>query len=221
MFYNYIYLDPRKPGEYVYEDLKFDYEPFYVGKGKELRYLEHLKADYRNLFRTNKVQKILSLGYDMKEFIVLLNEGVTEQEAFEQEISLIRKIGRIISDEGPLTNFSPGGYGGDTLTHHPDLEILRERFGKSGNEHKFFKKSYEEIYGEGAEIEKKKREHTYFKKGRVVSDEIKAKASKSLKGKIPWNKGLTKDDPRVKNNIEKSLLTKKIKNKNEEGSFEI
>lgn len=37
-YYTYIYLDPRKPGKYEYtlkneETIRFDYEPFYVGKG--------------------------------------------------------------------------------------------------------------------------------------------------------------------------------------------
>ena len=32
-FYTYIYFDPRKVGPFMYGDLSFDYEPFYVGKG--------------------------------------------------------------------------------------------------------------------------------------------------------------------------------------------
>ena len=33
-YFNYIYLDPRKPGIYTYKDVPFifNYEPFYIGK---------------------------------------------------------------------------------------------------------------------------------------------------------------------------------------------
>lgn len=44
LYCNYIYLDPRKPGKYQYENLDFCllYEPFYVGKDKDKRYLSHI-----------------------------------------------------------------------------------------------------------------------------------------------------------------------------------
>ena len=38
LFYNYIYLDPRKPGKYSYNNLPFSllYKPYYVGKEEDL-----------------------------------------------------------------------------------------------------------------------------------------------------------------------------------------
>lgn len=38
-------------------------------------------------------------------------------------------------------------------------------------------------------------------KGKLMSLESRSKLSKSCKGRIPWNKGLTKEDPRVMKNI--------------------
>lgn len=41
-YYVYAYLDPRKPGLYVYGNYKFDYLPFYIGFGKLDRLNRHL-----------------------------------------------------------------------------------------------------------------------------------------------------------------------------------
>jgi len=35
--YVYIYLDTRKPGNFIYDDMLFNFEPFYVGQGKNNR----------------------------------------------------------------------------------------------------------------------------------------------------------------------------------------
>ena len=51
IFYVYIYLDPRKRGKYIYEEFKFNYEPFYVGKGKGDQIKSHLNES-RKIFRS-------------------------------------------------------------------------------------------------------------------------------------------------------------------------
>ncbi len=45
-FYTYVYLDPRKPGKFVFGKYEFEYEPFYVGKGSGRRckvFCQHIK----------------------------------------------------------------------------------------------------------------------------------------------------------------------------------
>ena len=50
-FYVYIYLDPRKPGRYCYEEVSFLFEPIYVGKGKNNRYKTHLTRAATNILK--------------------------------------------------------------------------------------------------------------------------------------------------------------------------
>jgi len=40
------------------------------------------------------------------------------------------------------------------------------------------------------------------RRGAIITQEHRIKQSNKMKGKIPWNKGLTKDDPRVRKYIE-------------------
>ena len=62
-FYVYVYLDPRKPGRYLYGDQQVTYlfEPFYVGKGKNNRLNEHLDClkktkDKKRSYKSNKIR---------------------------------------------------------------------------------------------------------------------------------------------------------------------
>jgi hypothetical protein len=44
MCYVYVYLDSRKKGSYSFGNFHFEYEPFYIGKGVNERYLTHLRV---------------------------------------------------------------------------------------------------------------------------------------------------------------------------------
>lgn len=110
-FYVYVYLDPRKGGNFKYNEFEFKYEPFYVGKGKEYRYKRHLAESQLNdkSHKSNLIKKLIRLG-DYPDILILKNH-LSENEALELEKYLIRIIGRYDEKTGPLTNKTEGGDG--------------------------------------------------------------------------------------------------------------
>ena len=115
-YYIYVYLNPLNPGIFKYEDLEFDFEPIYIGKGTNNRCYNHIsscknkknRSGYRRLFY-QKLRKIIRSGHNPK--VIIFKDHLSEKEAFQLEIELISKIGRRIVKEGPLCNNSKGGEG--------------------------------------------------------------------------------------------------------------
>lgn len=104
-YYVYIYLNPLKPGKYIYNEFEFDYEPFYVGKGTKCRYLKHLtetEETTENVVKFRLINKIFSRG--KKPIIIKLLENLDNEIAYEIESKLIKLIGRRKNNSGPLTN---------------------------------------------------------------------------------------------------------------------
>ena len=57
----YVYIDHRKPGKYVYDDLEFEFEPIYIGKLNLNRPKHHkYRTGYKYRFYT-KYNKILDM----------------------------------------------------------------------------------------------------------------------------------------------------------------
>lgn len=113
-FYVYAYLDPRKPGKYKYGKYKFDYEPFYIGKGCSERISRHLSLSYQNAkinpLKEAKIRKIIALKLIPVSIKIKIN--LTENKAFLLEKYLVDKIGKIITKKGPLSNLIDGGKNG-------------------------------------------------------------------------------------------------------------
>jgi len=131
-FYVYVYLDTRKSGKYKYGEYEFDYEPFYIGKGLDKQYIRHMKEikDERiKTYKTNKIRKILKLGFHPD--IIKVKTFLTEKQAFSLEKLLIMLIGRSCLNMGPLTNIHKGGCGGRMPPHI--IEIIRQK--KIGQRH--------------------------------------------------------------------------------------
>lgn len=109
MYYVYLLLDSSKPGEYHYGDFKFDYEPFYVGKGKGYR-IKNTTLDLRtNYFKTKKIKKLNRNNIEIIK--IKLFENIDNDEAIQKEIMLIKTIGRRNLNMGPLVNLTDGGEG--------------------------------------------------------------------------------------------------------------
>jgi hypothetical protein len=89
LFYVYIHINPIKN------------EIFYVGKGKGNRFITKFG---RNNHWNNLVNKY---GYDS----LIIEENLSESEAFDLEIKYIKKIGRLDLGLGSLVNLSDGGDG--------------------------------------------------------------------------------------------------------------
>lgn len=138
-FYIYAYLDPRKPGKFIYDDYEFNFEPFYIGKGKGKRYLKHLqKLSFEtNPLRSNKINKIISSK--LTPIIIKLHSDLIENDAYKKESEIIKKIGRIDIKTGSLTNLNDGGIGGSS--NLSDESRYKLGAGTRG-------KTYEEIYGD-------------------------------------------------------------------------
>ncbi len=92
---------------YEYRDQKND-KPFYIGKGTGNRYLTHFTACVTR--RSSFYDKLLGMVMRGDEVTVsFLKSGMTETEAFEFEIEMIEKYGRLDLGTGCLCNRTAGG----------------------------------------------------------------------------------------------------------------
>lgn len=111
-YYVYAYLNPLKKGNFKYDYLTFDYEPFYIGKGKGCRKNAHLYK--HSLKQKNSKNDIINylLGKNLKPIIILLQKDLEGKKAYELEKKIVTLIGRKDLNNGPLTNLIDGGAGG-------------------------------------------------------------------------------------------------------------
>jgi len=131
-FYVYIYLDPRCRKLFTYGQYTFNYEPFYVGKGKNNQYETHLKEAQIQNTTTNHIINISKL-YKIKEIlneniepiILKIKEKLSEKEAFKLESEIINIIGRTDKSLGPLLNQTDGGEGTTGFIYSDILKIKK------------------------------------------------------------------------------------------------
>jgi hypothetical protein len=175
-FYVYVYLDPRKPGKFVYSDYKFDYEPFYVGKGHAKRLYEHFEKWYikndKNKSKTNKIKKIIEETRN-NPIVIKYRENLTEQEAFDLEKKMISVIGRKDLGRGPLVNLTDGGEGATGYVYSIK-ERLKRSINSKGNKGYWFGKHFSEDHKKKVSISK-----TGLRHKRSTIDKIKETMNES------------------------------------------
>ena len=104
--YVYVYLDPRKMGTFVYDDLIFDAEPFYVGSGRGYRKRYHLyenDTNHKNKPKYYKIKKIKSL--ELIPIIIEIYSNLSKENSLVLETQVMKKIGFKFQNTGPLLNF--------------------------------------------------------------------------------------------------------------------
>lgn len=106
-FYVYAYLDPTKKCDHI----EFEYEPFYIGRGKNSRYKQHLQANHLkdSSIKSNKILKLLNQNID--PIIIFLKTNITQEESNIEEMKYIKMFGRINNKTGILANMTDGGEG--------------------------------------------------------------------------------------------------------------
>lgn len=109
-FYVYILFKTYNKGNFIYGDLTFSMEPFYIGKGLGNR----LEISKKELSSSNKhkariLEKIISKNMTVTSFKYM--ENLSEETALDIETDLIKKIGRKDLRLGPLSNLCDGGKG--------------------------------------------------------------------------------------------------------------
>jgi hypothetical protein len=172
----YVFLNPSKPGKYEYDNIKFDYEPIYVGKGKINRPKNHLyRYKNGNSYFYNKLKKII--GYGFEPIWIIVKNGLSESDAFIEEMRLIKIIGKKLKG-GPLTNLSDGGEGQTGFKHSEDTKNKISNSIKSNEKWLNMMKSKE--YRD--KLSKSLMGHEGYGKGVPRKQEVKDKIRNSVMG---------------------------------------
>nr|DAS83432.1 MAG TPA: GIY-YIG nuclease superfamily protein [Caudoviricetes sp.] len=183
-YYVYLYLDPTKQGNFKYKGIEkvFKFEPFYVGKGCGNRKNFHLykaKKSSEEIDRnkcSGYCQELLLKGFE--PIIIIFEDKLEENVAYDLEKYLIEKIGRKCHNLGSLLNYHFGG----ELTGH---DFHSKDMKKQLSEHHYFNRpEYKPedhwAYGTHLSIETKQA-ISKAHKGKVIPKCVKDKISKTLK----------------------------------------
>lgn len=166
-FYVYALLDTRKSGIFEYpikcmlvdsNVVKFEFEPFYIGKGSKDRLTEHFqpnnKKNDKNTFKMRVIGKVIEKT-GKKPIAIKIITGLDHIWAHELEEKLIKIIGRRDQNKGPLTNLSDGGPGPlGVVPKNKGKPMSFEQCLKLRESHKGYKPTREQMENTIASIER-------------------------------------------------------------------
>lgn len=125
IYYVYIYCNEK----YFYKiknDWNIKYLPFYVGKGKNERYLRHLDVDKRS--HNNILKSYISYMklQNNNPYIFKVKENLSEKEAYKLENEIIKFIGVIYDGKGCLLNKYIDGFIYETYDRNYRNELIEK-----------------------------------------------------------------------------------------------
>lgn len=134
-YYVYLHCNPLDPIRvkndirFVFMTLKFNlqFQPFYVGKGNDGRYLDFNRNEGHRKIRT----KILKAN---KEIIsIKIAENLSEAKAFETESKIIDLLGlKTLSNSGLLINLDEGKNAKERRLMYPKHDYLNRFLKRNG-----------------------------------------------------------------------------------------
>jgi hypothetical protein len=165
---------------------------YYVGKGnsRRSRHNDHVNEAYRlinwrkeqNNIHAGKTRKIIEQG--LNPLFVKVFETVNKTDAFEKEIELIARYGRINMKTGPLANLTEGGECATGWKHTDEAKakISKAHTGRILSEKQ--KQNLSKIHTGMKHTNEAKRKISEFNIGRKHSIETRKKMSNSRKNRI-------------------------------------
>ena len=109
--YLYILFNLNKPGKYIYMDMEFNYEPFYIGSGTYNRIFDYNEENIVNksIFseKYNLIRELYK-SFKLTDFVYIFKISKDKKEIDELEKLFIQSIGRTIDNTGPLLNTLDG-----------------------------------------------------------------------------------------------------------------
>lgn len=191
-YYIYILLNPFKQGNFKYGTLEFNYEPYYVGRGKYRsngrdRVYEHFHKNSEKVYKSNKYKHNLinKIKKEKKEYLFKIFQiDLSIGEANLLEVKLIDEIGRYYLKCGPLLNATDGG---DGASGYKWSDERKRKFSESmmGDKNHFYSKEH------STETKIKMSCNTSFRRPEVRE---KMRKSKTFKNGINPRKGVDRND---------------------------